>query len=73
MLMAFLPIDFAAKYNQVTYIKTPSYNKTTTVDISVLKQLFMIQLSYRFHRGKTISTIEKDLDKENVGGHKGIF
>ena len=73
MLMAFLPIDFAAEYNQVTYLETPNYNQTTTVDISVLKQLFMIQLSYRFHKGKTISTIEKDLDKENVGEHKGIF
>ncbi len=73
MLMAFLPIDFGANYKQITYIQTPNYNQTTTVDISVLKQIFMIKLSYRFHKGKTISTIEKDLDKENMGGHKSIF
>jgi len=73
MLMAFLPIDFGANYNQVTYIETPGYSQSTTVDISVLKQLFLIQLSYRFHKGKTISTIKKDIDKENMGGHKSIF
>ncbi|RLD41199.1 MAG: hypothetical protein DRI86_13865, partial [Bacteroidetes bacterium] len=73
MLMAFLPIDFGANYNQVTYIETLGYSQSTTVDISVLKQLFLIQLSYRFHKGKTISTIKKDIDKENMGGHKSIF
>ncbi len=73
MLMAFLPIDFAANYNQVSYIETPSYNRTTTVDINVLKQLFIIKLSYRFHKGRTISTIKKDIDNENINKHKSIF
>ena len=72
MLMMFLPIDLGANYTQVEYIKTPNYVQTTTTDISILKQLFIVQLSYRFHNGKTISTIEKYIEKE-VQKKSGLF
>ncbi len=73
MFMAFLPIDYLADYTQVTYVETPSYSQKTLNDISILKNMLMLRLSYRFHRGKEIKTIEKNVEKEENVKHKSLF
>jgi hypothetical protein len=73
MMMMFLPIDLGANYEQITYIETPSYKQTSTADINVLKHLFLIKLTYRFHKGKAISTLEKDIEREQAEKKNSIF
>jgi hypothetical protein len=73
MAMMFLPIDFGADYTQNTYLQTPAYTATTLNDISLLKHLFIIQLSYRFHKGKSISKVEKNVDRETIEKKGGLF
>jgi hypothetical protein len=74
MFLYMLPVDFGADYNQVTYINTDSYTQTSTTDINILKNMFMVQLSYRFHRGKEIKSIKKTIEKEDEGTQKkGLF
>jgi hypothetical protein len=73
MAMMFLPIDFGADYTQNAYLQTPAYTATTLNDISLLKHLFIIQLSYRFHKGKSISKVEKNVDRETIEKKGGLF
>lgn len=73
MAMMFLPIDFGAVYTQTTYTETPAYSQTALNDISILKHLFIVQLSYRFHKGKVISKVEKNVDREQIEKKGGLF
>jgi len=73
MALMFLPIDFGAEYTQTTFLQTPSYTETSINDIALLKHLFIIQLSYRFHKGKTISKLEKNIEREQVQKNKSMF
>ncbi len=73
MLMMFLPIDFGADYTQTTFIQTPSYTETSINDIALLKHIFIVQLSYRFHKGKSISKVKKNVDREEIEKKGGIF
>ena len=73
MLMAFLPIDWGAEYTQTQYLETSDYSQTVINDINILKQLVMIRINYRFHKGKEISTINKDVEKEEIKKEGGLF
>ena len=73
MALLFLPIDFGANYTQTTFIQTPTYTETSINDIALLKHLFIIKLSYRFHKGKSISKVEKKVDREKSEKKGGLF
>ena len=73
MLLAFLPIDWGADFTQTNYVQTKDYEQTAITDINILKQLFMVQVNYRFHKGKTITHIEKEVEQERVKQKGGIF
>jgi len=73
MALMFLPIDWGAVYTQTVYTETPNYTQTAINDVSILKHLFMIQLTYRFHKGKTISKIEKNVEREQMEKKGGLF
>ncbi len=65
-----IPIDFGVNYEQDTYAAVNGYQTTTTNDISVLKRLFILNLTYRFNKGKIVHKTEKDIEKdiEDYGG-----
>ena len=67
-----LPVDFGASYIQGTHMNINNYEKNTYNDISVLKNLALIKLTYRFNQGKIVKKTEKDFDKEleDYGGQK---
>ncbi len=72
MLGYMLPVDFGANYIQATNMNINNYEKNTYNDISVLKNLALIKLTYRFNQGKIVKKTEKDFDKEleDYGGKK---
>ncbi len=73
MALMFLPIDWGAVYTQTSYTETPSYSQTALNDISILKHLFILRLTYRFQKGKTISKVKKNVDREQIEKKGGLF
>lgn len=69
----FLPLDFATNYNQDSHTEAVGITMHSNNDVSLVKQMFILELSYRFSRGKSIKKTEKDIqqEKENKGG--GMF
>lgn len=72
MLLYFIPTNFGCDFDQGGYLKTQSYQETKTYDISILKNVVMVQLSYRFSKGKSANKTEKNIEQEE-GRKKGIF
>lgn len=72
MLLYFIPTSLGCDFNQGGYLKTQSYQETKAYDISILKNIVMLQLSYRFSKGKSANKTEKKIEQEE-GKKKGFF
>jgi hypothetical protein len=64
MLVYFLPINWQTDYNQGSFISVHGYTETKSNDISFLKNMILLQLSYRFNQGKSVNAKEKNIEKE---------
>jgi hypothetical protein len=73
MLLYFLPVNLGTDYNQATYIKTNNYTGNTSNDISFLKNMILLQVSYRFNKGKSVNKTEKNIEQENEQNKKSVF
>ncbi|MGZ4157292.1 MAG: TonB-dependent receptor [Bacteroidia bacterium] len=72
MLLYFIPTGLGVDFNQGSYLKTETYKETKSFDISILKNIVMLQVSYRFNKGKSANKTEKNIEQEE-GKKKGIF
>ncbi|MFH0761006.1 MAG: outer membrane beta-barrel protein [Bacteroidota bacterium] len=73
MLGYILPINFGAIYEQGSYTDAGIYTATSKYDISLLKNMLMFNITYRFSQGKSVRNIEKDIKKETEKKSKGMF
>ena len=73
MLGYMIPTNFLVSYNQDNYIETNGYNKLSRADVSVLKNIFIFKLSYRFSKGKSIKRTNKNVRTESEDNSKSIF
>ncbi len=73
MVFYMLPVDFGVDYKQGSYIAAPTYNETNTYDITLLKNIFMLRVTYRFNKGKSIRKTKKEIEEEEEGSGKKIF
>ena len=64
MMMYMLPINWITDYSQDTHIETPFYTQHSTIDLNMIKNVFLLKVNYRFHRGKEIEKIEKNIERE---------
>lgn len=71
MLLYFIPTNLGVDYNQGSYVKTANYTENKAFDISILKNVVILQLSYRFNKGKAANKTEKNVEQEEK--RKGIF
>ncbi len=67
------PISLGVNYKQEHYIKTDYYSESRYNDITILKNIMILQLSYRFNKGKSVNKKEKEIEKINEKGNKGLF
>lgn len=67
------PITYGVNLSQGSYFKTEQYTETRTNDISILKNMFVIELSYRFNKGKTVTKKEKEVDVQREKSSRGIL
>ena len=69
----FLPIDFGATYNQDSHVETTGFTMHTDNNVSLVKNMFILEFSYRFSKGKSVKKNEKNIDKESEEGGGGLF
>ena len=69
----FLPIDFGANYNQNSSVEANGFSMKTDNDVSLIKNMFLLEFSFRFNKGKSIKKTEKNVDQESEGGGGGLF
>ena len=72
-LIYFLPVSWGCDFIQGSYIHTANYTESRWNDISFLKNIVMLQASYRFNKGKTITKTEKIIEKDAEKSTKGKF
>ena len=68
-----LPMNFGANYQQGSYMDAGNYVSTSAYDISLLKNMVLFNVVYRFNHGKTVKSIAKDVKKEVEKEAKKIF
>ena len=69
----FLPISLGANFNQETYVETTGFSMQTNNDVSLVKNMFILEFSYRFSKGKKVKKLKKDIDQESEGGSGGLL
>ncbi|MFK7787005.1 MAG: outer membrane beta-barrel protein [Crocinitomicaceae bacterium] len=69
----FLPLDLGASYNQGSFAETTGIMMRTDNDVSLVKNMFILELSYRFSKGKSIKKREKDVQREEENSGGGMF
>ncbi len=67
-----LPINFLATYNQGSYTDTGLYTTSSLYDISMLKNMVLVNITYRFNQGKS-RNIEKEVKTEVERQAKKVF
>lgn len=73
MLLYFTPITWGVDFNQGSYIKTDTYTENKWNNIDILKNIIMVEISYRFNKGKSVNKKEKEIEKLNEKSSKGLF
>ena len=73
MLLYFTPITWGVDFNQGNYIKTDTYTESKFYNIDILKNIFMLELSYRFNKGKSVNKKDKNVEQMNEKSSKGLF
>jgi hypothetical protein len=73
MLLYFTPITWGVDFNQGSYIKTDTYTEGRWYNIDLLKNMVMLEISYRFNKGKSITKKEKEIEQIKEKSNKGIF
>lgn len=69
----FLPINLGATYDQGSLVETDGFRMMTNNDVTLVKNMFILEFSYRFNKGKSIKKREKNIDRESEDGNGGLF
>ena len=68
-----VPFDFGVSYNQGSRIENTGFVYDNNVDVSIIKNMFIVEFNFRLSKGKAVKKTRKEhqLEEENGGG--GIF
>lgn len=69
----FLPLNFGVGYNQDTHQSAPGFTLQSDMDVSLIRNMFLIEFSYRFSKGNSVRKMEKQLEKEEEKSGGGMF
>lgn len=73
MIIYVLPISWGIDHFQGSYTQTNSYTEFDNVDLSIMKNMIMFQISYRFARGKEVKKLDKNIDIKEEVDTKRLF
>jgi hypothetical protein len=69
----FLPMTLGANFNQGAHVETTGFSMQTDNDVSLVKNMFILEFSYRFSKGKKVKKQRKDMDQESERGGGGLL
>ncbi|MFT6443412.1 MAG: hypothetical protein ACJASQ_000748 [Crocinitomicaceae bacterium] len=69
----FLPITLGANFNQGAHVATTGFTMQTDNNVSLVKNMFILEFSYRFSKGKKVKKEQKNIDQESEGGGGGLL
>lgn len=72
MLLYFAPITFGIDNDQIKYIQTDTYEELETTSMDFFKNMVMIEVSYRFNKGKVLKK-EKEVNYIREKENKAFF
>ncbi len=67
------PISLGVNYKQGNFINTDYYKESKYNNIELLKNIMILQVTYRFNKGKSVNKKEKEIEKIDEKKSKGIF
>ena len=68
-----LPVNLGVKYTQGNYSDTGFYITQNVYDISMLKNMLLLNVTWRFNQGKSVRNIEKEVKTEVERQGKKVF
>ena len=69
----FLPLNFAVGYNQGSYVEADGFELENNNDVSLIKNMFILEFNVRINKGKAVRKKEKELELEQEDGGNGLF
>lgn len=69
----FLPINIGAGYNQDSRTTAPGFTLQANNDVSLVKNMFILEFSYRFNKGNSVKKVEKTIQDEPEKQGGGLF
>ncbi len=73
MLAYITPITYGANFTQGSYFKTDRYTETRTSDINILKNIVILEINYRFNKGKSVTKKAKEVEIKEEKTSRGIM
>jgi Outer membrane protein beta-barrel family/CarboxypepD_reg-like domain len=73
MVGYFLPIGLGANFNQGSYAESTGFRTTTNNDVSLVKNMFILEFTYRFSNGEKVKKKQKEVERESENGGGGPF
>jgi hypothetical protein len=68
-----LPVNFGVSYDQGSYTDTGLYTTRNVYNIDMLKNMLLVNITYRFNQGKSVRSIGKEVKTETERQAKKIF
>ena len=68
-----LPITLGANFNQDKHVQTTGFSMQTDNNVSFIKNMFIIEFTYRFSKGEKVKKKQKDINQESEGAGGGLL
>ena len=68
-----LPITLGAKFNQDKHLQTTGFSMQTDNNVSFIKNMFIIEFTYRFSKREKVKKKQKDIIQESEGAGGGLL
>lgn len=69
----FLPINLGAGFNQDSRTTAEGFSMQANNDVSLVKNMFILEFSYRFNKGNSVKKVEKNIQDEPEKQGGGMF
>lgn len=73
MILYMLPLELGMDYYQGSYTETMNYSELKTQDMSLLKNVVLLRISFRMNKGQSVRKTNKDVKEEKEKSTKKLF
>ena len=73
MVLYMLPVELGMDYYQGSYTETVNYSELKTQDMSLLKNVLLVRVSFRMNKGQSVRKTDKEVKEEEEKSTKKLF